>query len=500
MTIKEVRDCINKLRKAGTDLTHIEAKRSKNELPKRIWESISALSNTERGGLLILGISEDAGFAVEGLAHPNKIQQDLASICSDMEPPVRAHIEMHRIEGKAVITAEIPELPIASKPCYFPGAGLTNGAFIRVADGDRKLTPYEVQMMLAARGQPRDDEEPIPKTTTADLQPLLVKGLVGRLRKRPSTRLEKLSDESVLRMLKVLVPLRNGWACSLGGLLALGKYPQQFFPALGLTFVVYPGATIGEPGANQERFLDNSRIDGAIPDILGPMMSVLRRNMKQRSVVKGLYREDVDEYPATAVRECVINSLVHRDLSPQARGTPVQVQMFSDRMVVTNPGGLYGPVTIDLLGREGVSSARNNMMLRLLEDLTPDGEKQAVCENRGSGMSAILSSLGRAGLRTPIFDNRIASFRVTLYNSSEERERASLNKQRKDRRTEIIDLLRAQGSLSRAEISQGLRISEPATRKWLSIMRDEQLITTTETKTRSKNMKYAIPAAKRKRT
>jgi ATP-dependent DNA helicase RecG len=81
---------------------------------------------------------------------------------------------------------------------------------------------------------------------------------------------------------------------------------------LALTFVVYPAIEVGEPGANQERFLDNVRVDGPIASLLEPAMGVLRRNMKQRSIVRGLYREDVDEYPATAVREALINAIALR--------------------------------------------------------------------------------------------------------------------------------------------------------------------------------------------
>ncbi len=387
MTITELNEHIGQLRQVNTDLTHIEAKLAASELPKRLWETLSAFSNTSKGGMLILGLSEESKFTIVGVKNAKQIQQDLASLCDTMVPPVRAYIEVHRIHQRTVITAEIPELPAVNKPCYHPSAGLTNGAFIRVADGDRKLTAYEVQMMLSARGQPKDDEEAVPNTTVDDLQPRLVKSLLSRLRKRPESAFARMADDAALRTLKVLVPAKNQSVCSLGGLLALGKYPQRFFPALNLTFVVYPTSAVGEPGPGQERFLDNERIEGAIPDMLRPTLDCLRRNMKRRSIVRGLYREDVDEYPAIAVREAVINALAHRDLSNASRGTPVQVQMFSDRLVVHNPGGLYGPVSIDSLGQEGICATRNNMLLRLLEDIAPKGERQAVCENRGSGGS-----------------------------------------------------------------------------------------------------------------
>ena len=86
-----------------------------------------------------------------------------------MEPSIRAHIQTHRIDGHTLITEEVPELDKRMKPCYYPSAGYTNGAFIRVSDSNRKLSQYEVHMMLSGRGQPKEDETPIPKSTLSDL-------------------------------------------------------------------------------------------------------------------------------------------------------------------------------------------------------------------------------------------------------------------------------------------------------------------------------------------
>jgi ATP-dependent DNA helicase RecG len=400
-----------------------------------------------------------------------------------MEPPIRPSIQLHHIDRKHVITATIPELPAQQKPCYFKAAGYTNGAYIRVADGDRKLTSYEVQMMLTARAQPKDDEEPVAEATIDDLQPRLVKGLLARVRNRPGTSLARDSDETLLKRLKVLVSCRGKVVCTLAGLLALGKYPQQFFPALGLNFVVYPGEGVGEPGANEERFLDNQRIEGAIPGMLGPALAVLVRNTKHRAVVRGLYREDVGEYPVTAIREAIVNALVHRDLSNSSRGTPVQINMFKNRLLVHNPGGLYGPVTVDSLG-EGISAPRNIRLLRILEDVTPVGERRAVCENRGSGVGAMQDALRRSGLPEPRFEDRIATFRVTFLNTP--------LRGRRDRRDDIKALLGEHGTLSRAEISEALGLSEISIRKWLAVLRGQGAIMTTETKTKSKNVRYRL--------
>lgn len=416
MTTAELSELVARLQEFRTDLVHVEAKRSQRALPSRVWETISAFSNTPGGGVLILGLDEANGFATSGVDNAKKVMQDLGSLCGEMQPPVRALIELHKTEGATLVVAEVPEAELGQKPVYYRGAGLTNGAFIRVADGDRKLSQYEVQVMIASRGQPREDEAPVVEATIADLDPELVRGLLDRLRRTDRSIFRDRTDEESLRILKVLVKYQDRWVPSLGGLLALGAFPQQFFSELGVTFVVYPTANLGEPGPRGERFLDQGRFDGPIPRLMEPVLKALQRNMKRRAIVRGLFREDLWEYPETALREALVNAVVHRDLSALARGTPVQVRMFPDRLEIVNPGGLFGPVTVERLGEEGISSSRNQLLMKLLEDVPVPGRNEVVCENRGSGIGAMLAVLRQAGMSPPHFADRIATFQVTFPN------------------------------------------------------------------------------------
>ena len=67
MSESEILEIIARLRDVRSDSTHIEAKTARNELPKRVWETISAFSNTRGGGTLLLGVSEEADFALTGV-------------------------------------------------------------------------------------------------------------------------------------------------------------------------------------------------------------------------------------------------------------------------------------------------------------------------------------------------------------------------------------------------------------------------------------------------
>lgn len=223
-------------------------------------------------------------------------------------------------------------------------------------------------------------------------------------------------EETILRMTRVLVPGPDGRLHpSLAAYLTPCRYPQQLFPQLNVTFVHYPTVS-GDPTPSGVRFLDNVSIDGPIPLMAQEAMSVVQRNMTRRSLVTGGGRRDIWEYPPEALREAIVNALVHRDLSPGARGAQVQIEMYPDRLRIHNPGGLFGSIDIDHLGEEGRSSARNALLMRLLEDIAAPGEDRTICENRGSGVRAMIASLRQAGMSPPTFKDRVTSFEVIMPN------------------------------------------------------------------------------------
>ena len=367
MDAADLRALLDELRGLGNDTARVEAKKARGGLPGKLWETISAFANTG-GGVLLFGVDEGNDFAPVGVTDAASLETSLASMLSDrMDPPVRAVIETQLLDGRPIVVAEIPALPRALQPCFYRGEGPYRGSYVRVADGDRRLSEYEVGLLLAGRGQPREDERPVQQADPEDLSADLVEAYVARLRQRRPRAFGDMAQQDVLHQTKVLVRTADGRVVpSLAGLLSLGTFPQTHLPQVDLSLVVYPTAESGQPGPRGERFLDNVTFDGAIPDIVEDVLERLRLRMSRRSVVAGAGRRDVWEYPELALREAVANALVHRDLSPGALGAQVQIEMYPDRLVVRSPGGLYGPVEIDRLGQGGVSSARNALLLKLL--------------------------------------------------------------------------------------------------------------------------------------
>lgn len=418
LTAEELRELLDELRQAGSESAFVEAKKAAQGLPTRLWESLSAFANSPGGGVIILGVDEEAGFRAVGVPDPARIQADLASVCDRMEPPLRPLIEVHRVDGAAVVSAEVPEIDYRQKPCYYQGAGMIGGAFVRVASGNRRLTQYEIQTLLDNRGQPRHDLEPVLEKTPADLDRERVEAFLARVREHEGAPYREWDDERLLRTFRVLTEHDGRLVPTLAGYLCFGAYPQAEFPGLHLSVIRYPAAHAGEPGAIGERFADNVKVEGPLTKMLADGLAAIARNLRHRAVMRGFLREDVPEYPIEALREALANALGHRDYAALARGTPVQVRLFPDHLEIENPGGLFGPVTEDRLGEPGVQAARNAHLMRLLEDLPVARGRGVVSENRGSGITAMLLALRRAGMEPPRFEDRRTSFRVTFSNAS----------------------------------------------------------------------------------
>jgi ATP-dependent DNA helicase RecG len=128
-------------------------------------------------------------------------------------------------------------------------------------------------------------------------------------------------------------------------------------------------------------------------------------HVRTRSLITGLFRQDIPEYPRAAVREALVNAVAHRDYSAGARGSHVQVKLFSDRLEISSPGGLHGNVTIDTLERS--QSARNRQLIRMMQDVR-------LVENRGSGIDAMVEVMRAAGLEPPQFSDDRVRFTVVF--------------------------------------------------------------------------------------
>ena len=478
---------VTRLRSVGSDSHGVEVKSATPKLPKSMLETLSAFANGS-GGVIVLGLDESAGFLPVRGFQAVSIREALAGACADrLQPPLHPAIEIINFEGAKVVATEIESLLPVDRPCFIKERGMYQGSFIRTGDGDRRLSQYEVDRLVEEHRQPRWDEELVPEATIEDLDPDLVGPVVTRQQRLRPHLFGTGDTESVLQGLQVLKEDNTGVPRpTIAGLMALGRYPQYFFPRLNVTFSSFPGDSKSTVLNGTERLLDSQSLVGPIPALVRDATAAVLRNARIAGRMEGVFRKEVPEYPMQAVREAVTNALMHRDYSYLARGTQVQVNLYTDHLEILNPGGLYGTVTVDRLGSRGLSSARNQRLSTLLEEV-PYPEGGMVAENRGTGFLMIEALLHESGMPAPEADDDISSFSLIFRPAPSRPLQPPIAVNPSKQMIEAY-LVQAK-SASSAEISQSTGLSRSVINKYLRELLDAGRIQATHP-ARSKYQRY----------
>lgn len=404
MLAEELVDLVHLIQTQRCEAQTVEVKAAQDGCPTRLYDTLSSFSNQDDGGVIVFGVDERQEFAVVGVYDAHDLQKHLVEQCNQMHPPVRAMFTSASIDGKIVVSAEIPGIDISDRPCYYQGKGRLKGSYVRVGDADEPMTEYEVYSYEAFRKRYRDEIEPVSRATRSTLdEQRLGRYLTSISSSKPN--LAQLDTNTILELMSIT---RDG-APTLAGVMLFSLYPQAYVPQLCIVATVVPGT---EPGAVDEagnRFLDNKRIEGTLSEQLTGAIAFVRSNMKVATHIdrETGKRHDREEYPIEAVRELVLNALIHRDYSIHTQGMPIQLLLYRDRLEIANPGGLYGRLTVNELGKVQPDT-RNPVIATAMEAL---GET----ENRYSGIPTVRRLLSEADMPAPLFESSRGQFRVTLY-------------------------------------------------------------------------------------
>ena len=403
----ELEDLIRQIQSSKAEGQNLEVKAAREGCPSRLYDTLSAFSNQDGGGVLVFGLDESAGFGVVGVYDPQDLQHKVAEQCKQMEPVVRAVFTVAVVDGKSVVSAEIPGADPAVRPVFYRGAGRLKGAFVRVGGADEPMTEAEIYAFEAFRRRLRDDMRPVEGAGVGVFDKTLVCAYLDAVRRDRPNLAASVADSDVLDRMGMTadgVP-------TLAGILMFCRYPQTWFPQSCITAVVVPGACMGATGPGGERFIDNRRFTGPIPDMVRDACDFIARNTKVATTIdEHGRRTDKPEYPPRAVREAVLNAVVHRDYGPYSETVPVRVEIYSDRLEIVNCGGLFGRTEI---GDNGAvrPDTRNAVLANAMEILHET-------ENRYSGIPTILRDCRDNGMPPPRFTSRHGEFKVTFFSEA----------------------------------------------------------------------------------
>ncbi len=388
-----------------TETQTIELKAATQGTPTKLFDTLSSFSNQDGGGIIIFGVDETDNYAVKGVYDPQDLQKKVTEQCKQMEPCVRALFTVCEIDDKTVVSAEIPGVDISERPVFYKGVGRIKGSFVRVGEADEPMSEYEIYSYEAFRKRTRDDIRLVENGKMTLFDEKRLNDYLDAVKKEQRNLVDNVTEEQILE----LMGISNDGVPTLAGVMTFSKYPQAYFPQLCITAVSLPGTEQGSVGDDGERFIDNKRITGAIPDMLEEAVEFVRKNSRTKTIINDSgQRIDKPEYPIKAVREAILNALVHRDYSVHTENVPIRIEMYRDRMEIINSGGLYGKISIDALGKVRPET-RNAALANMLELLN-------VTENRYSGIPTMRSEFSNAGLPAPNFTVVHGEFRVTMKN------------------------------------------------------------------------------------
>ena len=406
MIEKELEELVGKIQSRKCEGQTIEVKKAFTDCPGSLYDTLSSFSNQSQGGIIVFGLDEDEDFAVKGVYDAQDLQHKVTEQCREMEPQVRALFTTAEVDGKVVVSAEIPPQDVLRRPVYYKGKGRLGGAFVRVGDADERMTEFEVYSYDAYHRHVKSDRRIIEE---ADLS------LWNRERMAEYVRSVKLdrpnlssavADEDIPEKMGVV----SKGHPSLAGLMVFSTCPQAYLPQLCITAVALSHLEKGAVDDSGVRFSNNRKITGAIPEMLEDAVRFVFQNTKQAvSVDEDGRRQDRSEYPMKAVREAILNALIHRDYSEYSETSPIRLEIYPDRLEVASKGGIYGAAPVSALGHVEIGT-RNAFLVDVLEAVRGT-------ENRNSGIATMRAECRAWNLPEPVFHCVHDEFKVVFRNA-----------------------------------------------------------------------------------
>lgn len=348
-----------------------------------LFDVLSAFANSPGGGTILFGIEtgdSDQKPRICGVYDVTDLREKIGWQCVEMEPIMQPLYTEACVEGKYVLAAEVPEIDKQQKPSFHRAVGRPRSAFKRVNGCNQLMTEAEIHNYEACKNRFRDELRTCEQAQWLDINQELVDDYLQRL--FLTSRLRGDMDENQLLRIE---GLRVDGKPTLAAMLLFGYDPQAFYPQFSVMAAVY----------SDGKLQTSRRINGTLRAICEQSLQFVRRNIVGYASVEkdGSEQGVVVSYPMDAVREAIINALIHRDYSKYAEDRSAYLWIYEDRIQVCSPGGFFGEPDLQY-PRPGHRSLRNPKIMEILETM---GE----LPQENCGLQFMLNSARQAGWEEP---------------------------------------------------------------------------------------------------
>jgi len=455
----------------------------RGRLPKEFWPTYSAFANT-RGGMIVLGLKEkDRRFELHGVEQADRLVEDLFNAANNPQKVscnllTDTRVRQLNIEGRTLVAVEVPAAGRKLRPVYLNGNPFNGNTYRRLHSGDRHCDDETVKRMLAEQLDDERDRRILVGFTPADLDVESLAAYRNLLRiEKPNHPWAALGDADFLRALGAWREDRASGeqGLSLAGLLMFGQWPaiQEAAPNYFLDYQERPA----DPNA-EARWLDRIVPDGSwsgnLFDFYRRVSRKLTEDLKVPFVLKGNVRQD-DTALHQALREALVNALVHADYSGRAS---VLIVKRPTGFLFRNPGLLRVPAALALQG--GESDCRNRTIQQLFLMI-------GIGERAGSGVPKILHGWqgeGREVTLSDAFEPYEQTHLELLWGVQHPAEGSPTvadklsgkmsGKMSGKRAQEIVDLIRQQPEATIPELAAQLNVTSRTIERYLKKLQDEQ--------------------------
>lgn len=405
---------------------------------KDIPEEICAFANTD-GGILLIGVTDNG--IIKGCHYDNTKASQIQNTLAKIQPRLRLEIEKIEVDGKAVVAIHCPA-PQGEKRVFV----ISGQLFIRDGASTEKLTsPDEITKFLQNANAIHFDE-----ATTSNFE------YPKQFNERNYDQFLELSGINksghdpltILSNLNLVVSPENTFKNA--GVLLFAKDVQWLFDHAKIRVVQFRGT-------NKVNIHNDQPISGTVYEQFHNCIHYLKTVLNTSYIIEDAgQRKELLEIPEAVLRESILNALTHRNYYDS--GACIMVEIYDDRVEITNPGGLVPSITPDEFGRR--SASRNPLLFSMFQ-------RMRLVEQIGTGIGRMRQAMADQGLPEPQFSYDgmfiVKLFRPVEFDKWIKRWASNLN----ENQTRILASINDDPDISIVQLSKDLGISTTTIEKHL---------------------------------
>lgn len=428
----------------------------KEKMPSgdQIAKTLTAFSNTA-GGKIVIGVNSANEITGIDCDAKTEYQDKISNIIHDMiHPALMPEIYSYNIDGKNILIIEVFPGPL--KPYFIKSRGKSDGVYIRIGATNKKADSEYIQELERQRKNISYDEEIAQADESKDFDAASFRKLIGEM-----TGKKNITERELLN-LKLLKDVNGRKKVTNAALILSGTAPHSRIKCARFK------------GDSVSVFIDRKDLDGDIFAQLDDAVKFLKFNLNLKGEIKNdLRRKDSYEIPIEALREALINAIVHRDYA--ITGSDIKISVFEGTVEILSPGSLPNAITIEEILR-GRSEIRNRVLARIFKEAN-------MIEQWGTGVRRIIKSCSDAGLRPPEFIETGNFLTVRFYRmkkesaeKANERTEKRTNERTNENRMRILEHIVTHGDINASKTMELLKLGKTRTYEILLGMIEDGLI------------------------